>query len=359
MLVYLLGLGFLVVADILILQNPQIKARRGVFTVLASSLLIVLSSLRHETVGGRDVYITYPLGFQRTADLGWTTVLERLFSIEEVTGSGVEPGYTVFTKIVSSLGGDYRALLVAVALAFVVPLGWVIYRWSRDPFLSFVVYYVVFFSFFSLTGFRQTIATSIAVLIGYSFVQSRKLLPFLGVVALAFLFHRSALLYLLIFPATSARFIQRPRLVAATVFSVLIIFLLNPGSVLSPIYEWLGYEAYLENDMGGTGTFVSFAALVFLASLWRWARTLKAVPSSFVNLGAAALGTMFAVVTLSNQSFMRGQQYFTLLFILLIPDLVESFSEKDRIWVRIAIFGVLTMLLVRSAPEYYFLWHQP
>lgn len=359
MLVYLLGLGFLVVTDVLVLQNSSIRARRGLFTVLASTLLVLLSGLRHETIGGRDVYITYKANFHYTAELDWGTVLGRLFSIQEITGDGQEPGYTVFIRLVSAVGGDYRAFLFIMALAFVVPLGWVIYRWSQDPFLSFVVYYVVFFSFFSLTGFRQTLATSIVVLIGYSSVKFRKPFRFLALIGLAFLFHRSAVLYALVYPATAAKFVQNPRVVAVTVLSVLAVLRFAPEAALGPVTEWLGYEGYLDNDFGGTETFTLLILLVFLVSLWRWTRTLDAAPSAFVNLGAIAPATLFATLTLYNQSFMRAQQYFSLLLVLLIPNLVASFSEKDRVWIRFALTMLLGLLLVRNAPHYLFYWHSP
>ena len=355
MLVYLLGLGFLVVADVLVLHNSSIRARRGLFTVLASSLLVLLSGLRHESVGGGDVS-TYKANFYQIAELDWGTVFGRLFSLQEITGTGQEPGYTAFIRLISAAGGDFRSLLFIVALAFAVPLGWVIYRWSPDPFLSFVVYYVVFFSFFSITGFRQTLATSIAVLIGYSSVQSRKPLGFLAMIGLAFLFHRSAVVYVLVYPTTARKFLQSPRMVAGTLFAALAALWFAPATVIEPVAEWLGYQGMLFNDFGGTATFTSLMLLVFLFSLTRWTRTMEATPSAFVNLGAIAPATLFSILTLYNQSFMRVQQYFSLLLILLIPNLVATFPERERDVPRIALSMLLGFLLVRAAPDYMFYW---
>lgn len=52
---------------------------------------------------------------------------------------------------------DYQLFLVFIAIVFFVPMGILIYKYSEAPYLSYVLFSSLFYSFFAITGHRQTI----------------------------------------------------------------------------------------------------------------------------------------------------------------------------------------------------------
>ena len=59
--------------------------------------------------------------------------------------------------------------------------------------ISWVVYSTLFYSFFAITGHRQTIATGIVVWGGLECIRKRKLIPFLLLTFVAYTIHASAI----------------------------------------------------------------------------------------------------------------------------------------------------------------------
>ncbi len=90
-------------------------------------------------------------------------------------------------------GFGWRGFVIAHAVVTTGLFGRLVYRESRNPLLSFVVYTAVFYSFVSFTAMRQGLAISIVLFLGYGFVRERNLPAFLTATFVAFLMHKSAL----------------------------------------------------------------------------------------------------------------------------------------------------------------------
>ena len=78
-------------------------------------------------------------------------------------GIGKDPGYLAFQKIVQIFTSEYQVFLFVIAIIFFSALGNFIYKNTtrlNDAIIAFFIYSVLFYSFFSITGHRQTIATA-------------------------------------------------------------------------------------------------------------------------------------------------------------------------------------------------------
>ena len=139
-----------------------------------------LASLRYVT--GFD-YRSYEAIFQKIAGQDLACLTAR------------EPGYFLLNWTAALWGGNYRAFLFLVhLLVTALVLLWV-ERHSSAPWLSVYLFVTLQYFAMSMNLLRQSIAAAI-VLWTYPFLQQRRLLPFCGVVLLAFCFHQSALLML-------------------------------------------------------------------------------------------------------------------------------------------------------------------
>lgn len=346
----------LLILDPVILHNRGLRNPRLAYISIVALILTLLAGLRHETVGGRDVYISYKNSFHEARLHDWPTIFSQLAWPWDLEAEGKEPGYVLFERLIGALTDDYQVYLMAVALVFMVPFAIMVYRYSSDPLISFLVYYVVFFSFFSVTGFRQTLATAIAVLAGYSSLANRRPIRFALLQFFAFTFHRSSIAFALLYPLTAER-LSRVRLWfgSGVLLAIGVGVALGPR-FLTPIAESLGYGDQITNQIGGTETFLSLLAIIFIACLWRWNEILKISHASFVNILGVAVGLFFTALTVESQSFMRIQQYFTLLIVLAVPDIIVSFKDRERLIVRTVVIGVLAILLLSLDRYYIFFW---
>lgn len=107
-----------------------------------------------------------------------------------------DPGYAAVVKAFQTFSTNYQAYLVFIALLFMIPMAIWIYRNSSMPCLSFIIFSTLFYSFYAVTGIRQTIATSLVVFIGYEFIKKKKPIPFLLLMFIAFFIHKSCICFL-------------------------------------------------------------------------------------------------------------------------------------------------------------------
>lgn len=118
--------------------------------------------------------------------------------------SSDEPGFSIFVKLISVITTNEQIFMSLAALVAVVPVMVLYRRESREAAVccSFFMISLLFEFFFS--GMRQSIAVGLAVP-AYYFAKSKRIVPFLLIVALAATFHISAIMMLFIYPIYHAK----------------------------------------------------------------------------------------------------------------------------------------------------------
>ena len=165
--------------------------------ILMTILFTALVALRHPSMGIDLHYgesTGYLASYQEIAKLSFRD----LFALEN--WQNYEWGYVVFNKLLSYISTDYQVLLIACAILSVVPVGLVIALYSEDYDFSMVVYLGLPCALIVFSTLRQAIAVGICC-IAYLFIQKKQWAPFLLLVFLAWLFHGSALVFLVAYPA--------------------------------------------------------------------------------------------------------------------------------------------------------------
>ena len=151
---------------------------------LVVCLLIIVAGFRYQ-VG--DDYMMYYNG--RTLDTH--ELLESLKSLDE-------PGYSVLAWGVTRFIDDNAAVIFMASLVTILLPLIVIYRYS-DRLLFPVFLYIVMGNWAgSFNGIRQYLAASV-LLCGYRSLREKKLIEYCIIVLLAFLFHRSAIVFLFLY----------------------------------------------------------------------------------------------------------------------------------------------------------------
>ena len=324
---------------------------------------IVLSGFRHYSVGN-DTYAYRDYHFMKTMGTDWSVIL-RNFYLKYAEGLEVkDPGYTILEKTFQIFTDNYTMWLIAIASFFFILMGRKIYKYSASPTLSYVLFSTLFYSFFAITGHRQTIATGIAVFIGSEMILRRKLLPFLLIVAIASTIHASAICFLPFYWLSQLK-INKITLCIYWCGIILSFTFRNQFMVL--LQRMVGYESYGFSDTAAAGNFMflMFAIAVFFTVFYQsiMQKVTKYFSTDVIKMiemscNAVFIACIFMSLLLINPAFMRVVQYYSIFLLILLPVFQFLFTPASRKIFNGVCIAVMIILLIRTHPFYYFVWQK-
>ena len=332
------------------------KVRRKAVCIVGTVNWIILSGFRHISVGADT--LNYKIGrFDKTIDVSWSTLFEDLYK-KYILGQEIkDPGYSIFEKFVQIFSKDYQFFLVVIACLFFISLGVLLYKYSRNPYVSFVLFSVLFYSFFAITGHRQTIATALVVLIGTHLIRKKKLIPFLLLTLLASTIHGSAICFIPMY------FLSKIKINKYT----LAIYWVGIGASFIFRYQLLnllqalaGYEGYGDHEGAAAGTFL-YMLLAVAAVITLFNKSIEKSDNPLLQFATNAvfMACIFAPLLLINPAFMRVVQYYSLFLLVMIPELEIIFPKKnDKLIFKLACVGLLVALFLRNDLTYLFFWQK-
>ncbi|MBO1926320.1 EpsG family protein [Thiomicrorhabdus sp. 6S2-11] len=338
------------------LRKASNKQGALIFSVAAGLNWILISGLRHESVG--DDTSVYMDGYIQVNDYSWSELWLKFVAISVGVIGGKDPGYPIFEKFTQTFIFDYTAYLLIVATMFTGLMTRWIYKYSSDVFLSFLIYSILFFAFFSITGIRQTIATALVVFIGYELIIKRKLLWFLLVVLVAATIHKSALVFVVFYFLFNMNLKRAYLIFFLALWPILFIF----REPISSFFKALaGLEEYGVYEGAATYTFTLLMFLIGVATIWKYKYIVEnnVLSNTFIN--AYVLAMFFLPLTFVNPSAMRVVQYFSIFLLLLIPEIVRGFHGREKALVYIVLTALLVVMFFKGGAggEYYFFWQSP
>ena len=183
---YINLLWILALAVPLCIWKPS-KIKKAAYVVLTMGALWFIATFREG------------IGFDYHIYLEIADNIAHLNTFAELTAQPYEWGFVFLNKLLSffvyrnpvALYGIYAALIL-------IPIGRFVYRHCEHAWLSVWLYVTLTFFYTTMNFIRQGLACSILVL-GYGFLTEKKLLPYLGVVIVAALFHQTALIMIPIY----------------------------------------------------------------------------------------------------------------------------------------------------------------
>lgn len=106
-----------------------------------------------------------------------------------------EAGFLLLSKAIGFLTGNAEIFKMIVILLISAPIFYRIVKDSDFPELSLLIYVSMGFWMISLGVYRQYMAISILTF-SYQYIEQRKIIPSFALFALAFLFHRTAVVFI-------------------------------------------------------------------------------------------------------------------------------------------------------------------
>ena len=331
------------------------------YIIFICIILILQSALRHVAVGA-DTYAYY-LKFEEIKLTSWQEIWENFRSVY-VLGEGKDAGYPLIQKVFQFFSGEYRIFLFFVAVIFFSSLGYFIYtqtKYISDVFVAIAIYEVLFYSFFSITGLRQTLATAFTFW-GLHFIRQRKLWQYTLLIICAAFIHKSVLLF---YPFYFIARLNRPRqLLAASfvIFPVMFVFGRSVAGIMALLSAQDNYMGYALSDANPTGA-VDFSIFLLGCGILGWIalRHAKQRDSDMpIIYNAISIAIIFTPLTWIDSSLMRIVQYFSIFILVFLPYVINNLFRdyQTRIVAIVVLTALFVSVIIMRNVDYAFMWEQ-
>lgn len=211
------------------------KKHRKQFVCCAASLFFCVLALRSEDMGV-DVD-TYKLCYNTWKDMQFSEVFwgTRFLTRSTVT-YGQESGYVWINWIAAQVGISFRFLLVIFSAIYVLSISRFIYKYSKSPFLSFVLFFAFGIYAFPFGILRQSLALSF-LLFSLRYVKSGKPIRFSFAVLLAMWIHFSSICFFPVYYFSKRKFTDATLMLYGMIcFAVIVLFPIVYQLVLHNIF---------------------------------------------------------------------------------------------------------------------------
>lgn len=338
MTVYILNI-FLIVLNNLLIKNKKI------YIYVCSIQIFLLLALRNNFLGADALY--YFNGYTYISHLGFFDMLSRLHLFKSATlvyPFKFECGFVVFNWIIAHLGFDYHFFLVICAFINIYVYSKAILKFSKIPWLSFVILctFGTYFYFFYIL--RQSFALCL-FMISFMYAHDNKNYKSIFVFIVSFLFHRVSIVFLpVLYLQLTKKQITKKKSIVLIIASVPFILISKYlVKFVQLIVVYFNGGSYVSNGM----KFNNMLILIYLISI------IVVIFMNFeVNKDDNLFNILIWIMNLSiyleimgqyNEVWERSMQLYNSFLIFLIPYVVYQYrGQKMTIFISFFIVCLLT-----------------
>lgn len=286
------------------------------FVFLDIILMVVIMGLRADTVGtDTTIYLDFYKTFAR--HVFFENIM--IFNYQNL-----EYGYVMFNTIIGKFFNEQTFLFI-VAIVIYIPVFVFIIKKSRNAVLSLFIF--VCFGFFnqSFNISRQWIAIGI-LMISYHYVIEKKFWKFILLVFCAALFHKTALIFAIIYPLSFIKNISKNMIIFYfAIFAVFIFF----GRQITDILQNLFYASYELERSGDIGLSIIINLAILLTLLYFRHPFKKNNKDANLLIIISALTILFNILGIYMDLFSRVMLYFKVFYIISIPNMLSSIIDNN------------------------------
>lgn len=348
-------------SDTILYYSDNINKRRLVSSLAV--LLFLLGALRSYSTG-IDTY-NYAMKFK----YGYSSLgFAEAFQVIKEAGLDGEKGYEVLASLFGSIIPSIQLWLAFLWGTFVIACAKLIFRYSDCPPFSFLYLVASLIATFMWQGLRQSVAATVC-LVSYKYLVDKKYLKYLICMLVAFLFHRSSLIFLLAIPAL---------IMPVGIWSFVIIIVsfvmssLTPSRVVNYILEvsnLLQMDSlaekvglYVSGIGTRTGTLSYFFVLLAIYAVCYFVKDelLLRDRTNQLLLNLSMFGVCLQAMSVIIPEFFRVSYYFSIFNMILVPNACTVYSERSPgLKMRaILIFFLILMFFWVGGLDYWFCWQQ-
>lgn len=327
-----------------------LRSYKKAVVVLGGFQLFLILALRGEFYGADASY--YSNGYSYIASMSFDQMiacldLNLLNTSNLVYPYSYELGWVVVNWLFGgAIGFDYRVLMVVLSAFTAFSFALFSYRYSKDPGFSLFIISCLSFYLYSFYILRQTFALCICLL-AIPFLLQRRPAKFAAIVFLAFLFHRSALLFLVLYPFCRLKVSKKTYGKGILVFAVLLgLSLTVMPMVIQFVFQIINKAHWIvEIEFSWNNLIALQLFIVVCCTFFDIDRVAKSQAGNLALWGVLISCVSYAAM-LCNDTLARSNEYFWIFVALLIPAMLQQFGAHMRTLARMFISLLLLGFLV-------------
>lgn len=266
-------------------------------------------------------YGSYIWGYNNAFDI----IYESIIAGYEV---GDSLAFELITKIATVFNSDRAYLMILAILSLVPGISYILREWDDMDTQPMIIFIYMFSPFiFSLSACKQGIALSI-LMFSLKYVYDRKPIKFALCVAVAFLFHSTAIVFLLVYfflnNVGDLSTLKKVLIVVGCLFVIM-----NLQWVLENVMGGR-YEVYaIDSVEGRNRTFWLYTFITFIFLLFR-TKLIAIDKRNELLIMMMAVGAICQYLGFSNAFAKRIGEYFLMAQVFLIPQCIYLFTENSK-----------------------------
>ncbi len=337
-------------------EENQVRQHKR-YIIFMMILLVLQSGLRHVAVGP-DTYQYYVGFFLEVEQSSWPSLWNDCLEFLNY-GTGKDPGYRLFLKAIQYVLPTYQLYLLGLAIFVFYGLGKLFIRYTSSNYevlVAMALYQCLYYSFFSITGLRQTMATGF-LFMTIPYAIKRKPWQFGLLVLIAATQHKSALLFM---PFYFLPLLKHSRIL----LTVSLALFLPMWEFGAQIARWLmmgstfeQYLHYLEGYEGaGAYWFATFIVLLGILLIYHHKNIVESMLNTNLVLNSVAVAICLTPLTMIDPSNMRVVQYYSIFALFAFPWVISkvNFTSVNNRYIMTTI--LLTIYTLLRGSEYAFFW---
>lgn len=322
-----------IILVIAILVLPMTKINKKKYCIIIGLLMTAIIGLRSIDMGMGDTREIYISIFDQLANL---TMKE---SVNFIKNADIEFVFYMMTKIYLLITENLRVYIFLLSIPLNLAVSRLIYKYSKMPSVSFIMFLSLNYFGFSFTLIRHCIALAILIY-SYDFIYEKDIKKFLISVFIAGLFHRTAWLFLIAYPISNYVKIGEKNWIIpiiAAIFSYL--FGTKLLTLLSYVIKSGHFTQYLVVRQN-TLTFFIINLLILLFVLFV-IKKLKIEKNMKLQINLLSVGTSIASCMIFLSETFRISSFFTIFSIILLPNTICLIKNKKiRLTINIIFYVV-------------------
>lgn len=329
-------------------------------------LYVVVISMLFNDFSPKDkkiiVYLTMPVLWAvsafRNINIGNDTVeYIRVFELVKnnnnilLFADRYELGYLILNKATSIFFNNPESILVVTSTIIYFGYSRFILKFSKDPGFSVLLFIIMGYFTQSLNLIRFQLAC-VFLLLAYEMLMSNKIKSYLSFVIIAFLFHKTAIVFLIAYPLSKLK-LNKKNLIRTTIGTMIAYVYLVP--IMNYLSELLNYyNNYSDSSYSESGIKIASVLFLFLTAVllllvyfirknninFLKYNTNEDSMTFLLFIGACLLFISFKFTLLD-----RVSDYFRIYSIVLIPNMMIYINDKYK---RLFISLLIILLFLAS-----------
>lgn len=332
-----------------LMQGSEKNKNKIIYVFFCAAILFLYAALRSPKM---NIDIPgYVKNYNQYAGYSFQQILQ-LFSSETK-----DPTYYFLGWLFSRVFSDAQFWIAFIALIYIFTIAMVTFRESDNPLITFVLLIALGHFSFCLSGLRQCLALSFTML-AYFGIKNKKPLLFILLVLIGSLFHRSALVFLIIYPIARTK-IGWGHLLVAIIAAILFLgFQDSIRNLMSQFLEDTQYEGYIEREVSLTFSGLIIQGAVFLFCMLYYSKVIAKYKHANILYNLLFIGLVSQIFAPMVAEFFRISMYFSVFSIILVPLVLSTENNKKvKLLEEVAIILVsVAYMLMTGIPAYSFFW---